>query len=66
MTVIEKLGRLYFTFQDANGNTRRESITGIVPNASDQDVYDVGTAIAGLISDNLANLSLLSHKDYQA
>ena len=66
MTVVERLGRLEFTFQDANGNTRRESITGIVPGAADQDVYDVGTAIAGLINDNLVNLTRLIHKDYQA
>jgi len=66
MTVVEKLGRLEFTFKDANGKTRRESITGIVPGSADQDVYDCGTAIAGLIADTLANLSLLTHKDYAA
>jgi len=66
MTVVEKLGRLQFTFDNGSGGTRRESITGIVPGAADQDIYDVGTAIAGLIADTLANLSLLSHKDYEA
>jgi len=66
MTVVSKLGRLEFTFDDGNGGTRRESITGIVPGAADQDVYDVGTAIAGLIQDTLASLSRLDHKDYAA
>ena len=66
MTVVEKLGRLEFTFQDGNGNTRRESITGIVPGAADQDVYDCGTALAGLVADTLANMTRLIHKDYAA
>ena len=66
MTVVQKFGRLEFTFDNGAGGTRRESVTGIVPGAADQDVYDCATAIAGLINDAVVNISLLGHKDYAA
>ena len=51
MTVTEQNGKLEFVFDNGAGGTRRESITGIKPAATDQDVYECGTALTGLVAD---------------
>ena len=66
MTVVEQEGSLQFTFDDGTGETRRESIRGIKPAAADQDVYDCGVAISGLIADATVGLRRSSLKDYEA
>ncbi len=66
MTVTQKNGRLELLFDAGNGKTRRESITGVKPSASDQDIYDIASGIANLISDALQEIRLVSQKSYSA
>ena len=66
MTVTEENGRLELRFDVGNGKVRRESLTGVKPSATDQDVYDVATGIANLISDALEGIYLRSTKSYTA
>ena len=66
MTVTEENGRLELRFDAGNGKVRRESVTGVKPSATDQDVYDVATGIANLISDALEGIYLRSVKSYAA
>jgi hypothetical protein len=66
MTVIEQNGTLSFTFDNGSGGTRRESIRGIKPSATDQDVYDCGTALTGLVSDALVEIRRTVSKTYSA
>jgi hypothetical protein len=66
MTVTEENGRLELRFDAGNGKVRRESVTGVKPSATDQDVYDVATGIANLISDALEGIYLRSAKSYAA
>ncbi len=66
MTVIQENGRLELLFDAGNGKSRRESITGVKPAAADQDIYDIATGIANLISDTLQDIRLRSTKSYSA
>ncbi len=66
MTVTEKNGRLEILFDAGNGKTRREGLTGVKPAAADQDIYDVASGIANLISDTLMDIQLRSVKSYSA
>lgn len=66
MTVIEQNGMLSFTFDNGSGGTRRESIRGIKPSAIDQDVYDCGTALTGLVADALVEIRRTTSKTYSA
>ncbi len=66
MTVVEQNGTLQFYFDNGSGGTRRESVRGIKPSAVDQDVYDCGTALAGLVADALVELRRTSSKTYRA
>ena len=66
MTVVENPGRLEIVFSLPNDKTRRESIMNIRTTATDQDLYDIGTAIANLLTDTLSGIRLVSVKDYSA
>jgi hypothetical protein len=65
MTVIEKNGNLVLVLNDGT-KLRRESVTGIKPTASDQDLYDIATAIANLLNDSVQEIRRVSAKDYSA
>ena len=64
MTVVENPGRLEITFSLADEKTRRESIMNIRPTAADQDLYDIGVAIANLINDPLESIRRVVSKEY--
>ena len=66
MTVTQKLGRLEVIFSLPANKTRRESIMNIRPTANDQDLYDIGLAIANLLNDTLSDIRLVSTKAYSA
>ena len=66
MTVTQQNGRLELQFDAGNGHVRRESITGVKPSATDQDIYDIATGIANLITDALSGIYLRSVKSYTA
>jgi len=63
MTVIEKNGTLVLVLNDGT-KLRRESITGIKPTASDQDLYDIANAIANLLNDTVQEIRRVSSKSY--
>ena len=66
MTVVQNPGRLEIIFSLPENKTRRESIMNIRTTATDQDLYDIGTAIANLLTDTLSGIRLVSVKDYSA
>ena len=66
MTVTQKAGRLEVVFSLPGDKTRRESIMNIRPTATDQDLYDIGVAIANLLNDTLSDIRLVSTKAYSA
>ena len=66
MTVVQNPGRLEIVFALPGDKTRRESIMNIRPTATDQDLYDIGLAIANLLNDTLSDIRLVSTKDYSA
>jgi len=63
MTVIEKNGTLVLVLNDGT-KLRRESITGIKPTASDQDLYDIANAIANLLNDTVQEIRHTSAETY--
>ena len=66
MTVVQNPGRLEIVFALPGDKTRRESIMNIRPTATDQDLYDIGVAIANLLNDTLSDIRLVSTKAYSA
>jgi len=66
MTVVQNPGRLEIVFSLPGDRTRRESIMNIRPAAADQDLYDIGLAIANLLNDTLSDVRLVSTKAYVA
>ena len=66
MTVIENPGSLEIVFTLPDTSTRRESIRNIRPNAADQDLYDIGLAIANLLNDALSDIRRVVTKVYAA
>ena len=66
MTVVENPGSLGMIFAMPGDKTRRESIMNIRPTASDQDLYDIGLAIANLLNDTLSDIRRVSTKVYAA
>ena len=66
MTVVQNPGRLEVIFSLPENKTRRESIMNIKPSATDQDLYDIGLAIANLLTDTLSDIRLVSYKTYAA
>jgi len=66
MTVVQNPGRLEIVFSLPDDKTRRESIMNIRPAATDQDLYDIGLAIANLLNDTLSDVRLVSTKAYVA
>ena len=66
MTVVENPGRLEIVFTLPGDKTRRESIMNIRPTAADQDLYDIGLAIANLITDALSDIRRVVTKVYAA
>jgi hypothetical protein len=64
MTVTENAGRLEIIFALPNSKTRTESIMNIKPTALDQDLYDIGSAIANLLNDTLADIRRTLSKSY--
>ena len=66
MTVVENPGRLEIVFALPGDKTRRESIMNIRPTATDQDLYDIGLAIANLLNNTLSDVRLVSTKAYVA
>ena len=65
MTVIENPGSLRIVL-GVSGATRTESIMNIRPTALDQDLYDIGLAIANLLNDALSDIRRVSTKVYAA
>jgi hypothetical protein len=63
MTVIEKNGNLELILTSGS-KTRRESVRGIKPTATDQDLYDIASAIANLLNDPLQEIRRVSAKSY--
>ena len=66
MTVVENPGSLEITFTLPDTKTRMESIRNIRPAALDQDLYDIGLAIANLLNDTLSDVRRVSTKVYAA
>jgi len=66
MTVVESTGRLEIVFTLPDTSTRMESIRNIRPTAADQDLYDIGLAIANLITDALSDIRHTITKVYAA
>jgi len=66
MTVVQNPGRLEIIFSLPENKTRRESIMNIRTTATDQDLYDIGVAIANLLTDTLSDIRLVSTKAYAA
>ena len=62
MIVVENPGSLEMIFAMPGDKTRRESIMNIRPTAADQDLYDIGLAIANLLNDILSDIRLVSTK----
>lgn len=65
MTVIEKNGVLEIVF-DVNGKTRRESITGIKPTATDSDLFEIAQAISNLLADAVSDVRRRIVRSYAA
>jgi len=65
MTVVENPGSLEIVLA-VGATTRRESIRNIRPAALDQDLYDIGLAIANLLTDALSDIRRVSTKVYAA
>ena len=65
MTVVENPGSLELILA-VGATTRRESIRNIRPAALDQDLYDIGLAIANLLTDTLSDIRRVSTKVYAA
>jgi len=66
MTVVENPGSLEIVFTLPDTSTRMESIMNIRPTAADQDLYDIGLAIANLITDALSDIRHTITKVYAA
>jgi len=66
MTVTENASRLEIIFALPNNKKRTESIMNIKPTALDQDLYDIGSAIANLLNDTLADIRRTLSKSYSA
>ncbi|MGC8721955.1 MAG: DUF1659 domain-containing protein [Caldisericaceae bacterium] len=66
MTVTENPGRLQVIFTVSATQKRTESITNVKPTATDQDLYDIGSAIANLLNDTLSDIRRSSSKSYAA
>jgi len=66
MTVVENPGSLEIVFTLPSDKTRRESIRNIRPAATDQDLYDIGLAIANLLNDTLSDIRRIVTKAYAA
>jgi len=66
MTVVENPGSLEIVFTLPDTKTRMESIRNIRPAALDQDLYDIGLAIANLLNDTLSDVRRVSTKAYAA
>ncbi len=64
MTVTTNPGRLEVIFTLPGDKTRSESIMNIRPTAADQDLYDIGVAIANLLNDTLSDIRLAGSKSY--
>ena len=65
MTVTENPGILELILA-VGATTRRESIRNIRPAALDQDLYDIGLAIANLLTDALSDIRHTITKIYAA
>jgi len=65
MTVVEKNGVLEIVLS-ANGKTRRESITGVKPTATDAELYEIATSIANLLADTVSDIRRRVTKVYTA
>ena len=66
MIVVENPGSLGMIFALPDDKTRSESIMNIRPTAADQDLYDIGLAIANLITDALSDIRHTINKVYAA
>ena len=65
MIVVENPGSLEIVLA-VGATTRRESIRNIRPAALDQDLYDIGLAIANLLNDTLSDIRRVVTKVYAA
>ena len=66
MIVVENPGSLGMIFAMPGDKTRSESIMNIRPTAADQDLYDIGLAIANLLTDTLSDIRRVVTKAYAA
>lgn len=66
MTALENPGWLELIFFLSGTKTRRGSISNIRPNATDQDLYNIGVALAKLIDDILSDIMHISTTAFAA
>jgi len=65
MTVIEKNGVLEILVV-SNGKTRRETITGIKPSATDADLFEIASAVQNILSEPVSDVRRRIVKTYAA
>lgn len=65
MTVIEKNGVLEILVV-SNGKTRRETITGIKPSATDADLFEIASAVQNILSEPVSDVRRRIVRTYAA
>ncbi len=66
MTVIDQLGYVTIYLDIGEGDTVSVRLNNIKPTATDQDVYDVATAVAGLLAYPINSIRRTKRSDYSA
>ncbi|HXK70940.1 MAG TPA: DUF1659 domain-containing protein [Caldisericia bacterium] len=66
MTVIDQLGYVTIYLDIGEGDTVSVRLNNIKPTATDQDVYDVATAVAGLLAYPINSIRRTKRADYSA
>ena len=66
MTVIDQLGYVTIYLDIGEGDTVSVRLNNIKPTATDQDVYDVATAVAGLLAYPINGIRRTKRSDYSA
>ena len=66
MTVIDQLGYVTIYLDIGGGDSVSVRLNNIKPTATDQDVYDVATAVAGLLAYPINSIRRTKRSDYSA
>lgn len=66
MTVVDQLGYVTIYLDAGDGDTVSVRLNNIKPTATDQDVYDVATTVAGLLAYPIDSIRRTLRKDYSA